>query len=127
MKDLFYSKSVWMVDDNVDGFNILPVVVEDTNYLMKRERNSKKYNQTLRLQLANDYDTINDLAAEFPIPSPDPCTNYTVFTQQNGFANFSLAGLVGDSLHVVVTNATRDRYFQVTVNDALGGTPIALS
>jgi hypothetical protein len=74
MKDLFYSKSVWMVDDNVDGYNILPVVVEDTNYLMKRERNFKKYNQTLRLQLANEYDTINVPLSEFPLPNPDPCT-----------------------------------------------------
>ena len=74
MKDLFYSKSVWMVDDNVDGFSILPVVVEDTNYLMKRERNFKKYNQTLRLQLANDYDTINITAYEYPLPDPTPCT-----------------------------------------------------
>ena len=74
MRDLFYSKSVWMVDDNVDGFNILPVVVEDTNYLMKRERNSKKYNQTLRLQLANEYDTININAYEYPLPDPNACT-----------------------------------------------------
>ena len=125
MKDLFYSKSVWMVDDNVDGYNILPVVVEDTNYLMKRERNSKKYNQTLRLQLANDYDTINDLAAEFPIPSPDPCYNFTVFTQQSGQLNFTFDGLVGDALKVDVTNATRDRYFQASVNDLVGATPIA--
>lgn len=125
MKDLFYSKSVWMVDDNVDGYNILPVVVEDTNYLMKRERNSRKYNQTLRLQLANDYDTLNDLPAEFPIPSPDPCHNFTVFTQQSGMANFTFVGLVGDALRVAVTNATRDRYFQSTVEDLLGATPIA--
>lgn len=125
MRDLFYSKSVWMVDDNVDGYNILPVVVEDTNYLMKRERNFKKYNQTLRLQLANEYDTININVTTYPIPTPDPCTNYTVFTQQNGFLNFSLEGLVGDALHVEVTNATRDRYFQVSVDDGVGGTPIA--
>ena len=74
MKDLFYSKSVWMVDDNVDGYNILPVVVEDTNYLMKRERNFRKFNQTLRLQLANEYDTINITSYEYPLPDPDPCT-----------------------------------------------------
>jgi hypothetical protein len=125
MRDLFYSKSVWMVDDNVDGYNILPVVVEDTNYLMRRERNSRKYNQSLRLQLANEYDTININVTTFPIPTPDPCTNYTIFTQQNGFLNFSLAGLVGDALHVEVTNATRDRYFQVSVDDGAGDTPIA--
>jgi hypothetical protein len=125
MKDLFYSKSVWMVDDNVDGYNILPVVVEDTNYLMKRERNSRKYNQTLRLQLANDYDTINELPSEFPIPGPDPCNYFTVFTQQNGFTNFSFAGMVGDALHVVVNNATRDRRFQASLFDIIGDTPIA--
>ena len=52
LKDLFRSKSVWMVDDNVDGYSVIPVVVEDSNFLMKRERNSKKYNQSLRLQIA---------------------------------------------------------------------------
>lgn len=91
MKDLFYSKSVWMVDDNVDGFNILPVVVEDTNYLMKRERNSKKYNQTLRLQLANEYDTININAYEYPLPNPNACTivpSVAVVTA-NGITNIS--------------------------------------
>jgi len=82
MKDLFYSKSVWMVDDNVDGYNILPVVVEDTNYLMRRERNSRKYNQQLRLQLANEYDTINITSYEYPLPDPDPCTLVpTIFHQ----------------------------------------------
>lgn len=74
MKDLFQSKSVWMVDDNVDGFNILPVVVEDTNFLMRRERNSRKYNQQLRLQLANEYDTINISATEYPVPQPVLCS-----------------------------------------------------
>lgn len=74
MKDLFQSKSVWMVDDNVDGYNILPVVVEDTNFLMRRERNSRKYNQQLRLQLANEYDTINITASEYPVPQPGGCT-----------------------------------------------------
>lgn len=91
MKDLFYSKSVWMVDDNVDGFSILPVVVEDTNYLMKRERNSKKFNQTLRLQLANEYDTINTTAYEYPLPNPNPCTlvpSVAVVTA-NGITNVS--------------------------------------
>jgi hypothetical protein len=74
MKDLFQSKSVWMVDDNVDGYNILPVVVEDTNFLMRRERNSRKYNQQLRLQLANEYDTINISATEYPVPQPVLCS-----------------------------------------------------
>jgi hypothetical protein len=91
MKDLFYSKSVWMVDDNVDGYNILPVVVEDTNYLMRRERNSRKYNQSLRLQLANEYDTINITSYEYPLPDPDPCTivDSVAVVAANGMANVS--------------------------------------
>ena len=117
MKDLFYSKSVWMVDDNVDGYNILPVVVEDTNYLMKRERNSKKYNQTLRLQLANEYDTVNISATTYPIPAPDPCYNYTVFDQMSGQTNFTLLSNVGNAAHIQVTNATKDRNFQLSVRD----------
>jgi hypothetical protein len=116
MKDLFYSKSVWMVDDNVDGYNILPVVVEDTNYLMKRERNSRKYNQTLRLQLANDYDTINDLPAEFPIPSPDACEFFTIFGKTGGNGQLNVGPNVGDACNIIVTNATRGRWIQVSVD-----------
>ena len=125
MKDLFYSKSVWMVDDNVDGFNILPVVVEDTNYLMKRERNSKKYNQTFRLQLANEYDTVNITATTYPIPEPDPCEFFTVFTKTGGSSTLTVGSNLGDACNIVVTNATSGRYINVGVNDLLGGTPIA--
>lgn len=116
MKDLFYSKSVWMVDDNVDGFNILPVVVEDTNYLMKRERNSRKYNQTLRLQLANDYDTLNDLPAQFPIPSPAACELFTIFGKQSGSTTMTVGPNVDDACNIIATNAGRNRYITVTVS-----------
>jgi hypothetical protein len=116
MKDLFYSKSVWMVDDNVDGYNILPVVVEDTNYLMKRERNSRKFNQTLRLQLANDYDTINDLPAQFPIPSPDACELFTIFAKTGGNSQLNVGVNFGDACNIIVTNATRGRWIQVSVD-----------
>lgn len=125
MKDLFYSKSVWMVDDNVDGFNILPVVVEDTNYLMKRERNSKKYNQTLRLQLANEYDTINISATTYPIPEPAPCEFFTEFVKTTGSSQLNLGVNVGNACNIIVTNATSGRYINVSVADLLGGTPIA--
>ena len=125
MKDLFYSKSVWMVDDNVDGYNILPVVVEDTNYLMKRERNSKKYNQTLRLQLANEYDTVNITATTYPIPEPDPCEFFTVFAETTGASTLDVGANFGDACNIVVTNAPSGRYIQVSVADLLGGTPIA--
>lgn len=125
MKDLFYSKSVWMVDDNVDGFNILPVVVEDTNYLMKRERNSRKYNQTLRLQLANDYDTINELPSEFPIPSPAPCEFYNVFLTNGGSSTLVLQPTVDNTCIIYANAATRDRYINISVNDSLGNTPIS--
>ncbi len=117
MKDLFYSKSVWMVDDNVDGYNILPVVVEDTNYLMKRERNSRKYNQTLRLQLANEYDTLNNLPAQFPIPSPDPCELFTIFGKQSGSTTMTVGANVDDSCNIIATNAGRNRYITVTVSE----------
>jgi hypothetical protein len=124
MKDLFYSKSVWMVDDNVDGYNILPVVVEDTNYLMKRERNFRKYNQTLRLQLANDYDTINELSSEFPIPSPAPCEFYNVFVTNGGNAALVLQPTVDNTCIINVNAATRDRYINIIVRDSLDNTPV---
>ena len=114
-----------MVDDNVDGYNILPVVVEDTNYLMRRERNSRKYNQSLRLQLANEYDTINITAAEYPIPGPDPCDYYNVFGQTSGTTQVYLNGVVGDAAHIKVVNATKDRYVVIAVNNILGETPVA--
>ena len=124
MKDLFQSKSVWMVDDNVDGYNILPVVVEDTNFLMRRERNSRKYNQQLRLQLANEYDTINISATEYPIPAPDPCDYYTVFGYMSG-GLMTLGSNVGNAAHIIVNNATRDRDIQISVRNTAGDTPIA--
>jgi hypothetical protein len=124
MKDLFYSKSVWMVDDNVDGYNILPVVVEDTNYLMRRERNSRKYNQSLRLQLANEYDTINITASDYPIPGPDPCEYLTTFAKSGGNSQLNVGANFGDACNIIVTNATRGRWIQVSVSEG-GESPIA--
>lgn len=53
MRDLYTSKSVWMWDDNNDGGQCIPVVIEDNSYTMKRERNFKQYNISLKLQIAN--------------------------------------------------------------------------
>lgn len=118
MRDLFYSKSVWMVDDNVDGFNILPVVVEDTSYLMKRERNFKKYNQTLRLQLANEYDTINVIASEYPIPQPIPCDYLTIFAKTGGASTLNLGANVGNACNIISVNSPSKRFITVGVSDA---------
>jgi hypothetical protein len=124
MRDLFRSKSVWMVDDNVDGYSVVPVVVEDNNYLMRRERNSRKYNQTLRLQIANDNETLNITASEYPIPAPVACEYYNVFTKLGGSSALTLGSNLGNAANIVVTNATRDTYIRIDVNDALGNTPI---
>jgi len=45
----------------------------------------------LRLQLANDYDTININVTTFPIPTPDPCTivDSVAVVAANGMANIS--------------------------------------
>jgi hypothetical protein len=124
MKDLFQSKSVWMVDDNVDGYNILPVVVEDNNFLMRRERNSRKYNQQLRLQLANEYDTLNITASEYPIPGPDPCVFFDTFTKSGGSTQITVGSNYGDACNLVVTSATAGRFITVTVSDGAVG-PVA--
>jgi hypothetical protein len=124
MKDLFQSKSVWIVDDNVDGYNILPVVVEDNNFLMRRERNSRKYNQQLRLQLANEYDTINITASEYPIPGPDPCVFFDTFTKSTGSSQINVGSNYGDACNLVVTSAPAGRYIRVTVSDGAVG-PVA--
>jgi hypothetical protein len=108
----------------VDGYNILPVVVEDTNYLMRRERNSRKYNQSLRLQLANEYDTINITASDYPIPGPDPCEYLTTFAKSGGNSQLNVGANFGDACNIIVTNATRGRWIQVSVSEG-GESPIA--
>jgi hypothetical protein len=125
LKDLFRSKSVWMVDDNTDGYSVIPVVVEDNNYLMRRERNSHKYNQNLRLQIANDFETANIINTPFPIPGPAPCAYFDIFEMQMGSTYMTLGANEGNACNIVVTAATRDRYIRVSVVDALGATPIA--
>lgn len=123
MRDLFMSKSVWMVDDNVDGYSIVPVIVQDNNFLMKRERNSRKYNQTLRLQIANSNETLNITASEYPIPSPTPCEYYTTFTKVGGNTSLTVGANYGNACNVVVTNATRGSNITVQVNGTGGITP----
>lgn len=125
MRDLFRSKSVWMVDDNVDGYSVVPVVVEDNNYLMRRERNSRKYNQTLRLQIANENETLNIENTPFPIPAPVACSYYTTFGLITGSSPLSLGTNFGNAANIVVTNSSSGRYILVSVLDSLGATPIA--
>jgi hypothetical protein len=113
-----------MVDDNVDGYTILPVVVEDNNFLMRRERNSRKYNQSLRLQLANEYDTLNITASEYPIPGPDPCVFFDTFTYISGSApSITLGTNLGDACNLVLTNSTPGRYCTIKVG-VIGDTPV---
>lgn len=118
LKDLFRSKSVWMVDDNTDGYSVIPVVVEDNNYLMRRERNSHKYNQNLRLQIANDFETANIINTPFPIPGPAPCTYFNNFTRQAGSTTMTLGPNEGNACNIVVTAATRTRYIYINVLDS---------
>lgn len=125
MKDLFTSKSVWMVDDNVDGYSIVPVVVEDNAFLMKRERNYKKYNQNLRLQIASNNETINITASEYPIPAPTPCVYFDTFSKYNGSISTAVGMNVGDACNVVFTGAGKSNYIVVFVSDGGTVTPIA--
>jgi len=125
LKDLFRSKSVWMVDDNTDGYSVVPVVVEDNNYLMRRERNSHKYNQNIRLQIANENETLNIENTPFPIPAPVACNYYNVFSRFAGSSTVTLGSNLGNAANIVLTNATSGRYISVSLTDALGATPIA--
>jgi hypothetical protein len=125
MKDLFMSKSVWMVDDNVDGYSIVPVVVEDNGFLMKRERNSKKYNQNIRLQIASNNETINITAAEYPIPQPTPCVYYDTFSKYTGTISTSVGANVGNACNIIFNMAGKTNNIVVFVEDGSGNTPIA--
>jgi len=113
-----------MVDDNVDGYSIVPVVVEDNGFLMKRERNYKKYNQNLRLQMASNNETINITASEYPIPAPDPCEYFTTFTNAGGNAALTIGANYGDACNIILTNATRASKITVRVQGTSGITPI---
>jgi hypothetical protein len=124
MRDLLRSKSVWMVDDNVDGYSVVPVVVEDNNYLMRRERNSRKYNQTLRLQIANDNETLNIDNTPFPIPGPAACEYYETFGLITASSPLSLGANFGNAANIVVTNSSSGRYILVSVQNALSEDPI---
>lgn len=125
LRDLFRSKSVWMVDDNTDGYSVVPVVVEDNNYLMRRERNSHKYNQNIRLQIANENETLNIENTPFPIPAPIACSYYETFGLITGSSPLSLGTNFGNAANIVVTNSSGGRYILISVQDALGATPIA--
>ena len=125
MRDLFRSKSVWMVDDNVDGYSVVPVVVEDNNYLMRRERNSRKYNQTLRLQIANDNETLNIENTPFPIPAPVACSYFNTFAKVGGSTSLVVGTNVGNACNIVSTASASARYITVSVANSLGDTPIA--
>ena len=124
MKDLFTSKSVWMVDDNVDGYSIVPVVVEDNQFLMKRERNYKKYNQNLRLQIASNNETLNITSSPFPIPSPAPCEYFNTYTNSGSSLSLSIGANFGDACNIVLTNASNGRRITVGVTGTGGITPI---
>ena len=125
MRDLFRSKSVWMVDDNVDGYSVVPVVVEDNNYLMRRERNSRKYNQTLRLQIANDNETLNIENTPFPIPAPVACSYFNTYAKVGGSSSLVVGTNVGNACNIVSTASASARYITVSVANTLGDTPIA--
>ena len=110
MKDLFRSKSVWMVDDNVDGYSVIPVVVEDNNYLMRRERNSRKYNQNIRLQIANDNDFININNTPYPIPEPIACTYADNWASNIGSTTLPLTNTTGSYVEITAIFTTSGRY-----------------
>lgn len=57
LKGIVTSNAVEMYDNNGVSYAVEPVVVEDTTYIEKRERNFKKYNLTLRIRKANDFKT----------------------------------------------------------------------
>lgn len=124
LKDMFISKSVWMVDDNVDGYSIVPVVVEDNGFLMKRERNYKKYNQNLRLQIASNNETLNITSSPFPIPGPAPCEYFNTYTNNGGSLALSIGANLGDACNIVLTNASNGRRISVGVTGTGGITPI---
>lgn len=54
MRNIVNSKLIYMRDDYSGQQNFEPLLIEDSNYLAKRERNSRKYNLTLRFKIVND-------------------------------------------------------------------------
>lgn len=58
LESLMVADVVHWVDYDQRG-NYIPMTITDNSYIMRRERNSTKYNLTLRLKYAQDYQAIN--------------------------------------------------------------------
>jgi energy-converting hydrogenase Eha subunit F len=57
LESLMVADIVHWVPDNQNEY--IPMIITDNSYIMRRERNSTKYNLTLKLKYAQDYQAIN--------------------------------------------------------------------
>lgn len=117
LKSLLVAEHVYILT-NING-EFKTAVIEDRNYLERRERNTKKYNLQLRLRYGQVYEAID---YNLLPPPPVPCTYYTVFTKIGGNSGLTVTEVAGDMV-IVSTAATRSQKINVSVVDTLGGTP----
>lgn len=121
LASLIASKEVWMQDTNYDGGMMIPVVIEDTSFTSRRERNYKKYNQTIRLKLATNYrfpESLNGTLTPIPITPTNPCIFGRADSTSGGSSTLQV-DLNVQPITVQAVNATgrRYRYFHVVFDD----------
>lgn len=112
LASLIESKEVWMQDTNYDGGMMIPVVIEDTSFTSKRERNGKKYNQTIKLKVATNYKFPRSLSSWFqPLSiSPTPPCIYGAADSSSGGSSTLNVDLNVQPITIQATSATGHRY-----------------
>lgn len=114
LKGLLIAEHVYILT-NING-EFKTVVIDDKNYLERRERNTKKYNLKLQLRYGQIYQAIDYQLLPTP---PVPCTYYNMFIKMGGSSTLTVAA-VGDDMVITANAATRSRYITVSVGSTLG-------
>ena len=117
LKGLLIAEHVYILT-NLNG-EFKTVVIDDKNYLERRERNTKKYNLKLQLRYGQIYQAID---YQLLPPPPVPCSYFDTFVRMTGS---SLTLTPGTDIIINANNATRSRYIYISVNSNTIGTPIA--
>ena len=118
LKSLLIAEHIYILTNNNGEFKT--VVIDDKNYLERRERSTKKYNLKLQLRYGQIYQAIDYRLLP---PPPVPCRYFDQFIRMGG--NTTLVHSSEDN-NLIITGlaATRSRWIQIGVSSSTLGTPI---
>ena len=116
LKHLVTSEHVRVINHLQQGVSE-PLVMVDNTFVMRRERNSKKYNVTFRFKYSKSYAAID---YEVPVPNKKilSCSYYNSFVKLGGNTPYSVS-TIGNTARVSVVAATGG-YIRFSVNSSLG-------